>query len=534
MIIERLRSFYYGSILFYGWKRSLAATVAVMAVSLLLFGLFYPYWQFADQDLILGYQALLLNDGRTQQYFDHPGYLYVLLLAAWYQLCHWLGALPVHALSLLPPARDVVAFEAAWQHLVEAGRVLSLIIAGLFVWAFASLLRRLVGDWRIAAAAALALALSGSLMMHVRIMRTELLSAGLATMALLLTLLACGEYKSVWRPLWLGLAALCGTLAVVTKVQAIFPVLAIPAIALLFAHRPSDGEPRDHAGSWWMAGIVTVLALAAAAPALALFLKGFASSTAATAGYRPLGLPDGSYQLAIALWIVAAMVAHGIICRAALPDAVAAIAAVALGVSLGLLSLYIRFHEQNLLAVTHPIEHMYVYAGWSSPELDRQGQVLNETLFGDLLRGLGTALAAHTFVLHTSSRPTLMLEWLTIAGAVVLWRRGDRRLPLQVALMVVVVWGMDTVFTLRGLKLEYAIYGDPLLIIAAALVAARFPDLLSSPRAQTIGLAVIALSLVWSHIEPVKPLLTSRTPAETCEWLPIFLKEIGPFPFCRS
>src|SRR5262244_1673616 len=79
----------FGKVIFPGWKRSLVAIAAGMAVSLLLIGFSMPYWKIADQDLPLAYNGLLLNDGRAQEYFDHTGYLYDLLLAAWYRVLHW-------------------------------------------------------------------------------------------------------------------------------------------------------------------------------------------------------------------------------------------------------------------------------------------------------------------------------------------------------------------------------------------------------------------------------------------------------------
>ena len=82
----------FGRVFFHGWKTSLVAIALGMALSLLLVGFSMPYWKIADQDLTLAYNGLLLNDGRAQEYFDHTGYLYHLLLAAWYRLLHWLGS----------------------------------------------------------------------------------------------------------------------------------------------------------------------------------------------------------------------------------------------------------------------------------------------------------------------------------------------------------------------------------------------------------------------------------------------------------
>jgi hypothetical protein len=535
--LDRLPSHDFEKLFAPSYTAAMARILFAMTASFFLFGFFYPYWRYADQDLILAYQGLLLNDGRPQDYFDHTGYLYDLAIAGWYRLDHWLGILPIHALSELPPSADAGAFDAAWQGLVEAGRVLSLIFAGLFVWIFTASIRRLVGDWRIAVLAGLALAFSGSFAMHMRIMRTELLSAGLFTTALLGVLLAGKEHvRDERRAMLLAIAGLCSTLAVVTKVQALFPVLAIPVIALAFGQRPTTAaEHRKAYVEWrWWAVPLALAALASAVPATALFIRGLADTTKSIFPYQSLGiLPAGAYQALIALAVVSAMIAYAVIWRVGVLATLTSMAAVLLGVSLGLLSLELVFHEQNLLAVTHPIEHMFVFASWSSSDLAHQPQVLSETLFGMLLRGFATVMAAHTFVLHTTPRPTLLLEWLTIGGAVVLWRRGERVLPLQIALLLLVAWGLDTVFTLRGLKLEYFVYTDPLLIIAAALVAVRFADLRHSARVQKVGVCLFAVYIVWAHLEPVKPLLGHGDPAQSCGWIPTYLKAVDPFPFCR-
>jgi hypothetical protein len=539
-LVDRLPALDYKNLLFPPLWTGLTRIYLGMAVSLLLFGFFYPYWRFADMDFMLAYQGLLFNDGRPQEYFDHTAYPYYLAVGAWYWLCHWLGVLPIHALSELPSSRDVAAFEAAWQHLVEAGRVFSLLLSGLFVGIFTVGVRRFVGDQRIAILAGFALAYSGSVAMHMRIMRTELMSAGFAITALIAVLVATrDDLQARWRPIVLAAAGLCATLAVVTKIQAFLLVVAIPAIALGFGRRP-HGTARDDVNGgpaigWRWAAPLALGALALAIPATALFLQGLAETARSIYQYQPLGVvPAGTYQALVALWVMLAMVAYAAMRRVPLTDTVAALAAVLIGVSLGLLSLEIRFHEQNLLAVTHPIEHLFVFATSSFHDLAQEPQVLSRNLFTLLLQGFGSAMAEHSFVLHPSSRPTLMLEWLAIAGAVVLWRRGERALPSQIGLLLLITWGLDTVFTLRGLKLEYFVYTDPILIIAAALVAVRFPELQSSLRAQKIAACVLILYVVWGHLEPVKPLLSRSGPQDACQWIPLYLKSVETFPFCQT
>jgi hypothetical protein len=526
------------TLLFPGWKSSLAALVAGMALSFFLFGFWMPYWRIADQDLILAYQGLLLNDGRPQEYFDHPGYLNHMANAAWFTLLHWLGLLQVHALSELPPAADVDGFNRAWQHLIEAGRLLSLMIGGLFVWVFATLIRRLVGDWRLAVIAAIALAYSGGFAMHIRIMRTELLSSGLITTALLLVLLAARERRSLARNMALALAGLCAAVAVVDKVQAILPALAIPVIALAFGNdtRPTDGDtgdPDDATPTGLAAGLI-VLAAAVGFIAVALMRQGMAGM-ASVPMYRPLGGGlSGLYQWGIVLFVPGAMLIYARLWRVRAVDAVAAIACMALGLGVGLLSLYLRYDLRNVIAVANPLEHMFVFASAGTAAFANEPRLISDALFSILAKGFAKAMAMHSFVLATSARPTLLLEWFAIAGAIVLWRRGERKLPLQVGLLIVAVWGLDTVFTLRGLQIPYFVYTDPILILAAVLILAHLPDLQHRPWAQKLALGVLVVYVTWAHLEPVKHALTRGAPQETCEWAPSLLEHVERFPFCKA
>jgi len=143
------------------------------------------------------------------------------------------------------------------------------------------------------------------------------------------------------------------------------------------------------------------------------------------------------------------------------------------------------------------------------------------------------SLALHSFIFSTSARPTLLLEWFAFVGAIVLWRRGQRRLPIQVALLIVTAWGLDAVFSLRSLQTPYFAYTDPLLILAAALVLAHSPDLQARRWAQHAAIALLVITLVWAHLEPVKAVLRHDARQESCAWLPAHVTLIR-FPFCRT
>src|ERR1700726_4492055 len=89
------------------------AFVAGLAASFFLFGYALIYWRNADMDFMVIYNALVLNDGKPQLFFDHTGYITILSVKAWFQLLHRIGLLPPYSLSAIPSATNTAAFDAA-------------------------------------------------------------------------------------------------------------------------------------------------------------------------------------------------------------------------------------------------------------------------------------------------------------------------------------------------------------------------------------------------------------------------------------
>ena len=521
-------------LIFFGWRGSIAAILLALAVSFFLFGYWWPYWRSADMDFMMVYQAFLLNAGRAQEFFDHPAYLNILLLDGWFNLLHQLGILGVISLSGIPPASDTAAFNAVWTDAVRAGRALSLIIVGTFVVLFAELFRKLIRDWQIAVLAAFCLAFSGGLMMAARIMRTELLAAALVTLGLLILLIAARSPQSSLRPILVGLAAMLCMLAIVNKVQAILLASALPLIVVFFGCR---GEG---AGNFWQSRLavpilllLAVVASLLAIPAGHLVVFGLSHTAESHAGLRSVAFGYyGVYQAILGVWVISSMLVFAKVWRVPPAETAAAMLAVIAGVSLGLLALDLSYDPQNVLAVVNPIEHMFVYATWSNPDLGHAEGIFSARFFHLLGIGVLDVLARRTFVLHPTSRPTLVLEWLVVAGAVLAWRRGQHRLFWQVAVVLVVVWVIDILGTLRGLKIEYYTFTDPLVIIAAGWLLVNLPYLKTHRWAFSIGAAVLAIHIVVSQAQPVKHTFSKEGPERMCVWLPDYVKLIERFPFC--
>lgn len=63
----------------------LAAIIAGLALSFFLFGYALIYWRNADMAFMVIYNALAMNDGKPQHFFDHTAYLTILTVKYWFR-----------------------------------------------------------------------------------------------------------------------------------------------------------------------------------------------------------------------------------------------------------------------------------------------------------------------------------------------------------------------------------------------------------------------------------------------------------------
>ena len=515
---------------FFGWRSGIAALVIGLALSFLLFGYFVVYWRNADMDFMVIYNAFLLNDGKPQHYFDHPAYITISAVSAWFRLLHAIGLLDAWSLSSMPAANDARAFDAAMTHAVRAGRVLSLLIATGCVLVFAGLIRLIVRDWRIALLATQAFALSGGIAVHSRILRSELVAACPVIFALLILIVA-GRRATVVRPLALAMAAALCVLALQNKVQAILLIGALPLLILPFGGAESASVAFwRHARTAWLAVTsASVAAIAAAWLAWPLIVTGFDRALLDAAEFQPLLAGRyGVYQAALLILIFGCMSAYAAVWRVSAAETLASIAAVVCGASIALLALNIEYDASNVIAVVNPLEKMLVFADMSGTDAVA-GSALS--MLALLLQGIGTVLARYTFLLSSSSRPTVFLVWLIIPGIVLAWRRGERQAAIQAVMLLAVALGVDAIGVRRGLKAEYFIFTDPLIVLAGALLLDRLADLGFHRWAYGIGVALILLHVTVGQAEPAKHAFQRTGPQAICEWRKAYLP-LMPLPWC--
>ncbi len=458
-----------------------------------------------------------------------------MLLSYWLRALHALGIVNVVSLSALPPAGDAAAFAQAWTAATRAGRVLSLMYGMGFVLAFAYLLRALVRDWRIAAFGAFLLAFSGGMAMEMRIMRTELLAAACFTSAFLMLLIVAQRGERWWRPIVVGCASLLITLAMLNKIQFLFPICALPILLLPFGPRgtvPSGfwDEPRK---AWLAVALAAAGALIAVYLAKDIVIAGLTTNDTATLHLPALRIGATLYWPIIAAWLGLGMAAYTIIWKAPVLELLTAVLAVIAGCMVALLALDMRYNINDVVVVLHPLEQMFMWATASTPQLAEHGAFISIDRLKFLFEAIIGVIARRTFVLSSSPRPTIFLEWFVIAATVVAIRRRDWHLVLQVAVLMATDWGIDTLSMARGLKQEYFLLTDPFAIIAAVLLIAKLTDLQRHRWTYPVGAASIVAHIAVSQAEPVKHVFRTDGPDVICK-LYSPLKPIADLMACKT
>jgi hypothetical protein len=516
---------------FLGWRWGLAAIVAGLAASFFLYGYALIYWRNADMDFMVIYNALVLNDGKPQLFFDHTAYLTILSLKIWYQLLHGLGLLDAWSLSSMPPASNPAAFDIAMTSAVRAGRLLAFLIAAGCVLVFAALARLMLRDWRVALLATLAFAFSGGIAVHARILRSELVAACPVIFALMLLIVA-GRRATIARPLAIAIAAGLCVLGLENKVQAILLIGVLPLVVLPFGSENSKSVAfwRDARARWLATGIAAIAAIAAAWVAWPLVATGLNRALLDAAQFHPLLLGRfGIYQVALLLLIGGCMIAYAAIWRISASETLTSMFAVTGGAAIALLVLDLDYNTSNVIAVVNPLEKMLTFADAGTTDAANGSNLWSILLL--LVDGIASVLARYTFVLHSSPRPTVFLIWLIVPGIIVAWRRGERLAAIQALALLLAAIGIDALGVRRGLKSEYFIFTDPLIILAGAVLLDTLSDLRFHKWAYPVAATLFGLHIVIGQAEPIKYAFMRRGPEPVCEWNGYYLPQM-PLPWC--
>jgi hypothetical protein len=225
------------------------------------------------------------------------------------------------------------------------------------------------------------------------------------------------------------------------------------------------------------------------------------------------------------------MIAYAAIWRVSAAETLASMFAMAAGGSIALLALDLVYNPSNVIAVINPLEKMLTFADASATDAANAPGLWGIILL--LLEGIGSVLARYTFVLHSSPRPTVFLAWLIVPGIACAWQRGERLASVRALLLLLAAIGVDALGVRRGLKSEYFIFTDPLIILACAILLDRMSDLRFYKWTYPIAMVLFALHIAVGQAEPIKYAFMRRGPESICQWNGHYAPLL-PLPWCPS
>jgi hypothetical protein len=127
----------------------------------------------------------------------------------------------------------------------------------------------------------------------------------------------------------------------------------------------------------------------------------------------------------------------------------------------------------------------------------------------------------------------VFLTWLIAPGIVYTWRRGEKFAAIQALVFLMAAIGIDALGVRRGLKSEYFIFTDPLIILAGAILLDSLADLRLRKWTYTVAMALFALHIAVGQAEPIKYAFMRRGPELTCNWRPYYFPLLQ-FPWCKN
>ncbi len=225
------------------------------------------------------------------------------------------------------------------------------------------------------------------------------------------------------------------------------------------------------------------------------------------------------------------MIAYAAIWRVSAAETLASMSAIAAGASIALLALDLEYNASNVIAVVNPLEKMLTFADANTSDVANGSNLSGIAVL--LLDGVGSVLARYSFVLHPSPRPTVFLTWLIVPGIFYAWRRGERLAATQALALLLAAIGIDALGVRRGLKSEYFIFTDPLIILSGAILLDTLTDLRFRKWTYTVAMVLFGLHIAVGQAEPIKYAFMRRGPEGICEWNRHYMPLL-PLPWCSS
>lgn len=442
------------------------------------------YTYHSDADVIYIGQVLGFNAGLPLTYFDHTGFLLILLLAAWLRLLGTVGFIDSVDIRDLPAADNFADFLAP---AIFAGRFLSLVTGLLFVMACTWMVWRLTRRRWLAGLAALLVASSGGVVFGAFEIRPELMSTAFFLMAMVCMFRAQRTVSNYWLgPVGAGVFIY---LALLTKVQTIPAIMALPVFALLAA-------PRWPGLAGLEAHMLPARLTDASSPAKrcqrALLVLVLLFPCCLFVWMHLSYLVDNleSYHWIAGTWLALALLAYQHLRLRSWPAVRVWLGLLVLGLSLGFLPYFLHRNPKNIAAIVSVVDYTRRFV--TNPLQFEPVQMLKQ--------GLWVTLSRCYDLTRIFTAPWVALSCSSLAMGLYLCCNRRRRVALLGLAFVGLALALEVLFTLRQLTITYYAYIDYLHVIGFCVLAAELLASADGPWTKRCLRAAIVAVAGWSAL----------------------------------
>jgi len=428
-------------------------------------GFFREISSASDQDFILIYNALRMNDGLPQTYFDHTGYTYFLILSQWFEALNLFNIIPLSKISQLP---ELEQFEPMWAKLVYAGRSLSILLSILASILFYFILKMVIKNQNLAAIFAILFAISPGLVRQSLIMRTELPSFVFFIIALFFTLRA-GRSK-IWREFFfVFLAAFFATMATMAKMQIIPIILSLPLVGLLINVRMTRFYPPAHLT--YPLPIVSSTCLILIAISIPSFVMIWTQTFPALPEIKSVS--HSGYQFLILLYFIITTAFYILLDKRSVREFTLAISFIACGMAIAFYSNFFSHNIINTEKLVNFIDNMSLFARQSLITAPSSVPEFNlfATLFLEFKDALITTIYKNFLVFDIFSLPYTLMYWGSALAMSYFFVHQKWRLFLVIGLFISISIGMEAFSGFRSYLEHYRIYYEIWILLASAIIS---------------------------------------------------------------
>lgn len=437
-----------------GWTLAAALVIGIAVHA----GITRPFTQVFDADLNYLYRAFRFNSGLEQIYFDHTGFFYSLILSWWVQFGHFLGLIPE---ATVEGVRAHANPAAAIAEGVYFSRVFSILCALLFVGTVAIGCAKLAGDRIYGAAASVIVAAAGGTAFLSIMLRPELTSAVCVFIAYFAIVWSAGKSERT-RLFAIAIAAAFGYFAILTKMQAIVPLVLLPLVA--FACHPQKTPLPGNSSRIDMATVALFLA------AILVFLPFAVSHYYGVTTIRDVPVPN--YSWALIAYIAAAVIAYGVIHKLPAREIIRGESMVMIGLGLGFFVNY--FHFDHALSGAHGLilDNLKHYSapgdGPSLAKTSFAGMDGYSKLAGHMAEIVGLTLKSLINLKTPMAASQTVLTWLALILIIPIYRAGNRRGAALMFFLLAVSIATKGIFLVRT-RVWYEPYFQFMLLMALAI-----------------------------------------------------------------